>query len=215
MLRDAGLPWYEISNWSRPGRECRHNQLYWSQGQYRGIGCAAHSHRVDFAAGAARRWWNVRTPERYAGLVVAGRSPEAAGEDLDPSDPPAGGPGAGTAHPGGRAGVGAAGLGRRPRAERAGGSRWFGRPGGRVERPGGWVERAGGRFVRPRPDFAGWCSPGPAGSWPTRWPSGWSSRAGPEVAGPGPGSGSGPGPLRPAGEKAPKDDQDGDEEPDP
>jgi putative oxygen-independent coproporphyrinogen III oxidase len=61
MLSASGLPWYEISNWSRPGRECRHNQLYWSQGQYRGIGCAAHSHRVDFASGAARRWWNVRT----------------------------------------------------------------------------------------------------------------------------------------------------------
>ncbi len=84
MLSASGLPWYEISNWSRPGRECRHNQLYWSQGQYRGIGCAAHSHRVDSASGAARRWWNVRTPERYAGLIGAGRSPEAAGEDLDP-----------------------------------------------------------------------------------------------------------------------------------
>jgi oxygen-independent coproporphyrinogen-3 oxidase len=80
----SGRPWYEISNWSRPGKECRHNQLYWSQGQYRGIGCAAHSHRIDSASGAARRWWNVRTPERYAGLINAGLSPEAAGEDLDP-----------------------------------------------------------------------------------------------------------------------------------
>jgi oxygen-independent coproporphyrinogen-3 oxidase len=83
MLSAAGLAWYEISNWSRSGRECRHNQLYWSQGQYLGIGCAAHSHRVA-ATGAARRWWNVRTPERYAGLIAAGRSPEAAGEDIDP-----------------------------------------------------------------------------------------------------------------------------------
>ncbi len=83
MLGDAGLGWYEISNWARPGRRCHHNQLYWAQGQYRGIGCAAHSHRVDTAAGSARRWWNVRTPDRYVRLVEAARSPEAAGEDLD------------------------------------------------------------------------------------------------------------------------------------
>jgi putative oxygen-independent coproporphyrinogen III oxidase len=83
MLGGSGRPWYEISNWSRPGQECRHNRLYWSQGQYRGIGCAAHSHQVDPTSGGARRWWNVRTPERYISLVAAGRSPEAAGEDLD------------------------------------------------------------------------------------------------------------------------------------
>jgi putative oxygen-independent coproporphyrinogen III oxidase len=59
ILSGAGLQWYEISNWARPGHECRHNLLYWRQGDYRGIGCAAHSHR------AGRRVWNVRTPERY------------------------------------------------------------------------------------------------------------------------------------------------------
>ena len=32
LLSDAGLAWYEISNWARPGHECRHNQLYWAQG---------------------------------------------------------------------------------------------------------------------------------------------------------------------------------------
>jgi coproporphyrinogen III oxidase-like Fe-S oxidoreductase len=81
LLTAAGLDWYEISNWARPGAECRHNLLYWAQGQYRGIGCAAHSHAAD--ANGARRWWNVRTPERYIRLVEAGHSPEAAGENLD------------------------------------------------------------------------------------------------------------------------------------
>lgn len=76
-LTAAGLANYEISNWSRSGHECRHNLLYWSQGDYRGFGCAAHSHH------AGRRWWNVRTPERYVELVTAGRSAESAGEDLD------------------------------------------------------------------------------------------------------------------------------------
>jgi putative oxygen-independent coproporphyrinogen III oxidase len=76
MLEEAGLAWYEISNWARPGHECRHNQLYWSMGDYQAVGCAGHSHRNE------RRFWNVRTPERYIDLVEAGRSPVAAGERL-------------------------------------------------------------------------------------------------------------------------------------
>jgi oxygen-independent coproporphyrinogen-3 oxidase len=77
-LGAAGLENYEVSNWARPGHACRHNHLYWSQGDYRGFGCAAHSHA------AGRRWWNVRTPERYVAAIDAGRSPEAAAEVLDP-----------------------------------------------------------------------------------------------------------------------------------
>ena len=41
-LTAAGLDWYEISNWARPGEECRHNLLYWQGGDYLAIGCAAH-----------------------------------------------------------------------------------------------------------------------------------------------------------------------------
>ena len=77
MLAAAGLRSYEISNWARPGHECRHNLLYWAQGDYAGIGCAAHSHQ------GGRRWWNVRTPERYMALVAAGQSAEAGSEALD------------------------------------------------------------------------------------------------------------------------------------
>ena len=77
MLTAAGLANYEISNWAAPGHECRHNRLYWQQGDYRGIGCAAHSHE------SGRRWWNVRTPERYIAYVDAGASPVAAEEVLD------------------------------------------------------------------------------------------------------------------------------------
>lgn len=85
MLGSAGLSWYEISNWARPGHECAHNLLYWRQGEYRGVGCAAHSHRADPLTGAARRWWNVRTPERYIRLVEDAGGVEAAGEDLSPA----------------------------------------------------------------------------------------------------------------------------------
>ncbi len=76
MLESAGLANYEVSNWARPGAESRHNRLYWAQGDYRGVGCSAHSHDQG------RRWWNLRTPERYVEAIEAGHSPEAAGETL-------------------------------------------------------------------------------------------------------------------------------------
>jgi putative oxygen-independent coproporphyrinogen III oxidase len=79
VLTGAGFDWYELSNWARPGHECRHNLLYWRQGDYRGIGCAAHSHR------GGRRFWNVRTPERYIATVSAARpdapTPALGGEE--------------------------------------------------------------------------------------------------------------------------------------
>jgi oxygen-independent coproporphyrinogen-3 oxidase len=77
VLGAAGFEWYEISNWARPGHECRHNLLYWSGGEYLAIGCAAHGHL------AGRRFWNVRTPERYVAAIEEGRSPEAGAEVLD------------------------------------------------------------------------------------------------------------------------------------
>ena len=78
MLSAAGFTNYEISNWAKPDNECAHNLLYWRQGDYLGFGCAAHSHR------SGRRWWNVRTPERYIDLIQSNDSVEASAEDLDP-----------------------------------------------------------------------------------------------------------------------------------
>ncbi|MGE0879996.1 MAG: radical SAM family heme chaperone HemW [Acidimicrobiia bacterium] len=77
VLGEGGRTWYEISNWARPGHECRHNVLYWEQGDYLGFGCAAHSHL------AGRRFWNVRTPERYLHLVEGGEPAEGGAEELD------------------------------------------------------------------------------------------------------------------------------------
>jgi len=59
MLDGAGLHHYEISNWARPGFESRHNLLYWTQGEYLGLGIGAHSHRNGV------RWWNTRALTRY------------------------------------------------------------------------------------------------------------------------------------------------------
>lgn len=42
-LAGAGFERYEISNYARKGRECRHNIVYWQRGDYLGVGCAAHS----------------------------------------------------------------------------------------------------------------------------------------------------------------------------
>ncbi len=75
-LSAAGLYWYEISNWSAPGHECRHNLACWREGDYLGFGCAAHSHL------AGRRFANVASPERYIARVRAGRSAVARSERL-------------------------------------------------------------------------------------------------------------------------------------
>jgi len=72
-----GYEWEEISNWALPGHECRHNHVYWDDGDYAGFGSAAHSHRGN------RRYWNVRTPDRYVALVTSGESPLGGEEFLD------------------------------------------------------------------------------------------------------------------------------------
>jgi putative oxygen-independent coproporphyrinogen III oxidase len=77
LLSQAGLVNYEISNWAKPGEQCQHNLLYWRQHNYRGIGCAAHSHKDG------HRWWNLRTPDRYIKAVTDGHSLITGEEFLD------------------------------------------------------------------------------------------------------------------------------------
>lgn len=76
-LGQAGLDWYEVSNWSRPGGECRHNLGYWDGGQWWGAGPGAHG----FVG--TRRWWNVKHPSAYAEALAGGRLPVADFEELD------------------------------------------------------------------------------------------------------------------------------------
>jgi oxygen-independent coproporphyrinogen-3 oxidase len=80
VLRDAGYHHYEISNWARPGFECRHNLGYWERRPYAGLGAGAHAYRDDV------RWWNVRPPEQYLQMVEAGELPIGGSESLDPGD---------------------------------------------------------------------------------------------------------------------------------
>jgi putative oxygen-independent coproporphyrinogen III oxidase len=77
-LSAAGFEWYEVSNWAAtPAARCRHNQLYWRDAHWWGLGPGAHSH-----VGGVR-WWNVKHPVSYAQLLEAGRSPAAGREELD------------------------------------------------------------------------------------------------------------------------------------
>jgi putative oxygen-independent coproporphyrinogen III oxidase len=77
-LHQRGFRWYEISNWARtPADRCRHNLLYWTAGNWWGVGPGAHSH-----VGGVR-WWNVKHPAGYAARLEDGASPAAAREILD------------------------------------------------------------------------------------------------------------------------------------
>lgn len=58
-LSETGYRQYEISNWSLPGEECRHNLVYWRNGEWLGLGPGAHSHWGGF------RFADVYSPKRY------------------------------------------------------------------------------------------------------------------------------------------------------
>jgi len=76
ILGAAGYHWYEVSNWARTEADrCRHNEGYWSDGDWWGVGPGAHSH-----VGGVR-WWNVKHPNAFASRLNAGVSP-AAGREL-------------------------------------------------------------------------------------------------------------------------------------
>jgi oxygen-independent coproporphyrinogen-3 oxidase len=72
-LRGAGFDWYEVSNWSRPGGECRHNIGYWDGGEWWGAGPGAHGYIG----------WNMKHPNVYAQTLNDGRLPVADFEVLD------------------------------------------------------------------------------------------------------------------------------------
>ena len=65
----AGFNWYELSNWSKAGGECRHNIAYWEGANCWGLGPGAHSH-ID-----GERFWNVKHPNAYRERLEADQSP--------------------------------------------------------------------------------------------------------------------------------------------
>lgn len=79
-LRDAGMAWYEVSNWARPGGECLHNIGYWVGGDWWGAGPGAHSHIGGV------RWWNVKHPASYSAALAEGTLPVGGTEIVDEYD---------------------------------------------------------------------------------------------------------------------------------
>ena len=70
LLSEAGLGWYEISNWARPGRQSRHNLIYWSGGAWEAVGPGAHA----FDGWRTRRW-NAARLDAYLSALASGRLP--------------------------------------------------------------------------------------------------------------------------------------------
>ena len=65
-LEAAGYEQYEISNVARPGRQSRHNLKYWTDGEWLGFGCGAHSTRRGV------RWKNLSSTPEYIAAVTSG-----------------------------------------------------------------------------------------------------------------------------------------------
>lgn len=107
LLTEAGLRWYEVSNWARAGHECQHNIGYWRGDDWWGVGPGAHSYvsappslvapvetpepveimvstssTSEGPTPAGVRWWNVKHPRAYATRLEAGQSPGAGRELL-------------------------------------------------------------------------------------------------------------------------------------
>jgi oxygen-independent coproporphyrinogen-3 oxidase len=76
-LQAAGYVNYEISNWSLPGHQSRHNLTYWHNLPYLGMGAGAYS------SFGGRRFSDVRDPQEYVRLLAAHQWPEAESETID------------------------------------------------------------------------------------------------------------------------------------
>lgn len=79
-LRSHGFEQYEVSNFARPGRRCRHNMTYWHGQPYLAVGPSAHG----FVG--TTRYWNYRSLTAWTEHVIKGALPEANHEELSESD---------------------------------------------------------------------------------------------------------------------------------
>ncbi len=94
VLERAGFRQYEVSNFSLPGAECRHNLVYWRNGYYAAAGVGAHGHLpadaaaaigLDVEAGAVSvRHWHGRGIAAYGRAIRAGQLPVAGSEPVGP-----------------------------------------------------------------------------------------------------------------------------------
>lgn len=73
-LSAAGFTWYEVSNWAKPGGECRHNVAYWHNQDWLGFGPGAHAHEDG------HRYWKTKHPAAWASALADGE-PALAGQE--------------------------------------------------------------------------------------------------------------------------------------
>lgn len=76
ILNKNNYSWYEISNWAKKDKECKHNLNYWLGNNWWGIGPGAHSHVNGV------RWWNHKLPKVWRELLEKQNSPALAREVL-------------------------------------------------------------------------------------------------------------------------------------
>lgn len=79
-LEAHGFDWYEVSNWAKPGGQCRHNLVYWHALPYWGAGPGAHGYIGD------TRYFNVKRPERYSQLLRQSTLPIDGSETISPAE---------------------------------------------------------------------------------------------------------------------------------
>lgn len=77
ILQSLGYERYEISNYSKPGYACYHNQVYWTGGEYLGLGLGASSYWNEM------RFHNTENPEKYI-QEIKEKQIEAIREDIVP-----------------------------------------------------------------------------------------------------------------------------------
>jgi len=78
FLEQKGFYQYEVSNFSKPGYECIHNNSYWQYGEYFGFGNSAHSFINK------KRWWNFSSLKKYIGEIELKGNPVAGYELITP-----------------------------------------------------------------------------------------------------------------------------------
>lgn len=80
QLSSAGFEWYEVSNWAKPGGECKHNLNYWHNQDWIGIGPGAHAHINGL------RTWMIKHPAAWAVQVDQNKEPIDGSEVLSATE---------------------------------------------------------------------------------------------------------------------------------
>lgn len=80
QLSSAGFEWYEVSNWAKPGGECKHNLNYWHNQDWIGIGPGAHAHINGL------RTWMIKHPAAWAAQVDQNKEPVDGSEVLSATE---------------------------------------------------------------------------------------------------------------------------------